>query len=397
MNNNIVKPHLIITPSVSIWIEKDYFVFDRKFYDGILLYLKNWGGKITCVMNITSLAQPDFGVVRKKEIDLPFACVVLGENEVIERKHLETANIILASGDSFSQLHVSNLCKSISIPCVYIIEYIPETRYQIAEISTTNYIVKLRRFIYIWNGERKRRTAFSLAQGIQANGMPAYKKYRNLTDTIIYYDNRINKDNIIGNDELEIRLSQLLKNDPIRIAFSGRLIRMKGADHLIKVAEILKHRNIKFHLTIYGAGDLDVEMKKNILKRKLSDVVTMAGVVDFYNELIPELKLKIDLFICLHRQSDPSCTYIETLSCGIPIVGYLNRAFSGMLDEKNIGWGSKLNDYNKIADTILYLDKNRDEIAEKSRLAMKYSRNHDSMTTFSNRVSHLKRIEKRSS
>jgi glycosyltransferase involved in cell wall biosynthesis len=129
-----------------------------------------------------------------------------------------------------------------------------------------------------------------------------------------------------------------------------------------------KKRNVCFHLTIYGSGELDVEMKQYIEKHQLlEDLISMPGSVDFYNKLLPDFKEKVDLFVCLHRQSDPSCTYLETLSCGIPIVGYNNKAFAGLLRHADIGWGAKLNDLQEIVNIIENLDKDRARIAEKSK------------------------------
>ncbi|MFT7224126.1 MAG: colanic acid/amylovoran biosynthesis glycosyltransferase [Cellvibrionaceae bacterium] len=92
----------------------------------------------------------------------------------------------------------------------------------------------------------------------------------------------------------------------------------------------------------------------------------------------------MDIYVILHRQSDPSCTYLETLSCGIPIIGYKNKAFSGLLDLQNIGWG--------VAKKIEHLSSHRDEIKEKSRQSISFAKNHDFDTTFMRRIDHLKSL-----
>ncbi len=388
MNNK----HLVITPSVPVWIDGERLVFDRKFYDGILLYKKLWQGKITCVMRTTNASLPAFGAVSMDKNDIPFSCLTLSCNEIVKDKHIRDANVVLASGDSFNQLHISRLCNSLNIKCIYIIEYIPETRYQIASLSTNNVFLKLRRFFYLWRGERVRVSAFSFADGLQANGMPAYQNYKKFGNSILYFASRIYKDLIINDQQLEPRLAYLTKNEPLRLAFSGRLIAMKGANYLIILAALLKRSGMNFTMTVYGAGDLEEEMNKMILKHNLSDSVIMAGAVDFYKELIPNLKIKTDLFICLHRQSDPSCTYLETLSCGLPIVGYLNKAFSGILKQADIGWGAELDDIEGVASLIIKLNNNRQEICIKSRNSKDFSRLHDFESTYKKRIQHLKNM-----
>jgi colanic acid/amylovoran biosynthesis glycosyltransferase len=383
------QPHLVITPSVTAWKTRNALIFDRKFYDGMLLYVQKWPGKITCIMSISSAKLPEFGTATINNSDLPFTCITLDHNELIAAHHLQGASIVLASGDSDNQLHLSKICSKENIKCVYIIEYIPETRYQIASMSTNNPVVKLRRLLYIWGKERKRVAAFTLCDGLQSNGTPAHIEYNYVNNNFLYFDTRVFEKQIIENENLQQRFYYLSGNKPLRLAFSGRLIRMKGADHLVKLALKLKQLNTPFQLRIYGTGDIDSEMKDFISKHHLENDISMLGAVDFYGTLLPELKQSVDLFVCLHRQSDPSCTYLETLSCGVPIVGYKNRAFAGLLEIADIGWGVDLNDVDGICKVITHLNIDRTELVEKSRNSAVFAGNHDFDSTFQRRIDHL--------
>jgi glycosyltransferase involved in cell wall biosynthesis len=389
MSTLLQKPHLIIIPSVPVWSDGGTLCFDRKFYDGIIQYTQYWPGRITCVMATSRTGLPDFGVVQKRADELPFSCIALGENEIVSGEHLKNASLVLASGDAHDQLHISAICSQADIKCVYIIEYIPETRYQIASLSTRNPLVLLRRLHYIWRNEKKRITAFKLCDGLQSNGTAAYHHYHDVKNRLLYFDTRVSKQQVIGNADLETRLDTLRQDKPLRLAFSGRLIRMKGADHLVKLAQLLKSRGVSFKLTIYGSGDLDSDMRAEITAHGLENEVSMPGPVDFNTRLIPDIKERVDLFVCLHRQSDPSCTYLETLSCGVPIVGYKNRAFAGIMELADIGWGTKMNNLEGIASIIGALSSNRGELAEKSRNSAKFARLHDFETTYQNRINHL--------
>jgi glycosyltransferase involved in cell wall biosynthesis len=381
--------HLIIIPSVSVWKNKNMLSFDRKFYDGIVLYTKEWPGMVSCIVSMSKSSCSDFGVINKTMDELPFNCILLENNEKITIEHLTGASIVLASADADNQLHISALCRNSKVKCVYVIEYIPETRYQITLLSTRNPFIILRRFVYIWQQEKKRLSAFSISDGLQSNGTPAYYEYGKFKNNLLYFDTRVYKHDCITDVDLDVRLNGLSKNKPLNLAFSGRLIRIKGADHLVMLALILKQRQISYKFYIYGAGELKNEMIAYIQKHQLESNVFMLGPVDFYNQLIPDLKKNIDLFVCLHRQSDPSCTYLETLSCGVPIVGYKNKAFSGLLSLVDIGWGAEINDLKKIADTIEHLNENRTQLFAKSRNAVEFARPNDFETTFQNRINHL--------
>ena len=43
------------------------------------------------------------------------------------------------------------------------------------------------------------------------------------------------------------------------------------------------------------------------------------GVVDFETELVPFTRQNADIFLGCHRQSDPSCTYLEAMGCGVAV------------------------------------------------------------------------------
>ena len=119
------KTSLFVIPSVPVWLDGDALAFDRKFYDGMLLYTQLWPGKVTCIMSITDTGLLEFGVVNKNVNEIPFECITLGKDKKVTAEQLKEASIVLASGDSHDQLHISTLCKNNGIKCVYVIEYIP--------------------------------------------------------------------------------------------------------------------------------------------------------------------------------------------------------------------------------------------------------------------------------
>lgn len=380
---------LVLTPSVPVWRKEGKLLFDRKFYDGICLYGEMWPGPLKCVMSETDAPIPDFGTVAFEPADLPFEFLVLEPGKLIAAGHLAGAALVMASGDHFDQLHLGRLCADLGIKCIYVIENIPDTRHQIVNLDTPNPLRRLRRHLYIWRGEQRRRSAFALADGLQSNGMPAYREYGGFRNNLLFFDTRVHQGEMIGEAELERRLACLTQGGPLRLAFSGRLIRMKGADHLVQLARRLERSGLAFHLTIYGSGDLESEMRAFIAREGLADRVELTGAVDFHERLLPDLKSQVDLFVCLHRQSDPSCTYLETLSCGVPILGYENRAFAGLLEEVDIGWGAALEDLAGIGERILWLDHHREVLAEAARTSASFARNHGFEATFQRRIDHL--------
>ena len=97
------------------------------------------------------------------------------------------------------------------------------------------------------------------------------------------------------------------------------------------------------------------------------------------------------LFVCCHRQSDPSCTYMETLGCGVPIIGYTNSAFSGIM-HADVGWLVKKNEPDLLAEQIAGLAIHRDTISIKSKNAVALASTHSFEMTFLRRIQQLQTI-----
>ncbi len=115
---------------------------------------------------------------------------------------------------------------------------------------------------------------------------------------------------IISRAKLSQRLESFAAGRPIRLAFSGRLIAMKGADHLPRIAAELRRLGVPFEMTICGDGDLRPKIATEVARAGLDACVKLPGVLDFAQQLTPLLQDEIDLFVCPHRQGDPSCTYL---------------------------------------------------------------------------------------
>jgi colanic acid/amylovoran biosynthesis glycosyltransferase len=382
--------NLLLMPSVGYWKSAEgKYIFDRKFYDGMLLYLDYWPGSITLLIRESQDELPAFGVVEVDPQTYPIQLRFISRLAQIKLEHVQGADIVMASADNYTQLEVSTICRQNNIKCIYIIEYIHETRIQILRLQNISLIKKVKSFLWHLAKEHSRIQAFKKCDGLQANGYPAANAYQSFTfNALLYFDTRIHDQMLVSNDVLDQRLSHLAQNEPLRLAFSGRLVAMKGADHLLNLADLLKKRGVAFKLDIFGDGELQPVMQRRLMETGLSDTVVLHGAVDFATELVPFISQHVDLFICCHRQSDPSCTYLETYSCGVPIAGYNNRAHQGILDEQDVGWSVKMNALDDLAELIARLSRDRTEIIRKSRNAIAFARQHTFEITFRKRMDH---------
>ena len=383
------KRLLIVTPTVGFARDKKGLWFDRKFVEGMSLYRDYWPGPVAASMKIIPKERLDFGRYYTPE-ELPFTLI----DEILPDEKgfalLNKANTLLASADDHNQFWLAERRSEYSAKLAYVIEYTLETRLDIIRANNLPLAVRSKRSLQNRWTERARVKAIKLADAIQANGRPAFNAYGdNHANGLCYFDCRTPLDMMPTEAFLNAKIATMLEKRPLKLAFSGRWEPMKGVDHLPHMAKALKQRGIDFTLSIFGQGSLAGKLEETIDDLDLADCVELKGNVDFARELSPHLQTKTDLFICCHRQADPSCTYLETLACGIPIVGYRNDAFAGIVDASRAGWDTPMNDIQSLVAKIAHLNQYRSEIAHASKRALTFAHQHSFEETFKKRINQL--------
>ena len=385
MKTLLILPTLVLTRN-----ENGKYQITKKFVKGVVFYKHYWKGEIKVLMRVSDNPNSNLDVMDVNFDDLPFQLAVIhGE---IKEDDLKSSSLVLVSA-TYQNNNVSEICQKMRIPCIYITEYSLKTIFQIIKTNRVNLIIKFRRILWSIIQDLKLKKAIKMATGLQCNGTPTFEAYKDINQNpMLYFDNRMPLAKYITIENLKDRLSYLDKDKPIRLAFSGRLNEMKGADHLIKVALQLRKNKTLFSLDIFGSGALQDEMQKEIIRHNLGGLVSLKGVLEFESELLPRIQNTVDLFVCCHRQGDPSCTYIETLACGVPIVGYANEAFFGMSKLADIGFHAPMDNYVKLAEIISLLDKDRQKLKVFAVNALEFAKEHSVENVFLKRIEHLDRI-----
>jgi glycosyltransferase involved in cell wall biosynthesis len=389
-----MKPlKLILLPSLKVKkVSDDQIIITQKFIDGVFEYQKYWSGSIVVILENDNFYNNNLDQILINLNDLPFEIKIIDLNFLKDCPELQENSIFMPS-INFRHNQISKICQLHNIPCIYITEYSLKTRIQIINATTQNPILRLRRYAWEVSQELKQRKAIAIANGVQCNGVPTYQSYHKINpNPLLYFDTRIAEDMIISSDNLMAKTSECLQKNPLRLIFSGRLIKIKGADHLISVAEHLKQLRVEFEMFICGDGELKENLEKQIIQKGLSDCVKMLGVLEFKTELVPFVQKNIDLFICCHRQGDPSCTYLETMSCGVPIIGYDNHAFVGVVNQSQAGWLVKMNRPDLLAEKIAELNQNRELIMAESYKSLEFDKQHTFEKTFQRRINHIQEI-----
>ncbi|MBI5263397.1 MAG: glycosyltransferase [Bradyrhizobium sp.] len=359
---------------------------DEKAVAGLRLYADLWPGRVRCIFRAGPKSSIAFGGAYDPN-DLPFEVKLVPDGTQVSDADLSDASVVLASGDNWLDFPIAEQGKRLGFRVCFVIEYTLSTRATIAFLSKMSIFKKIRSLVWLLHKEMQRRAAFKKAMFLQSNGIPAAESYGECCRSVLtFFDTRLSRAQMATSKDVRSKVRRLQSGAPLRLVYTGRLERMKGAEHLVEVARQLQ---IPFTLDIYGDGTLRTEMQDAIRRWSLNDRVRIHQPIDFSTALIPMLRTEADLFLCCHVQSDPSCTYLETLGCGVPIVGYANRAWKGLLSKADAGWSVQLRRPALMAKKVEELHGSRDELCSKIDGAISFARKHSFEDEFRRRVEHL--------
>ena len=377
-----------LSPVPAVRLAPDTFLLTRKLLEGLHRYAALWPGPVTAVLPPTEHAPPLLDPVEARRDELPFALKVLPYDSR-DLRALLRRDAGLVHWGPHHQLHdLGDVLTAARVPSVYVTEYSLRTRQEIIDAAQPGFLRRCRRRLWEWRQERRIRRNIALASGFEANGTPTFDAYRSLNPHhFLFFDTRTTDRMIVPAEDLEYRLARASDpGRPLHLVFSGRLAEMKGALHLIDVAVALKRLAVPFRMSICGAGPLEDAMKARVRAEGLRGELTFRGVLPFAESLVPFLRREADVFVCCHPQGDPSCTYLETFACGVPIAGYRNEALEGLLKRVDAGWVAPVNDPKALAGLLARLHQDRSSLPAKSRAARAFAAERTFERTFAARV-----------
>lgn len=365
------------------------FLVTHKYLSGLEAYAKIWPGPVRTALRVIDCLEVNLDPV---EYDPDATPVRLDETAETLARLTETvrgAALAMLPDDQFGRL-AARACRAQKIPYVQVVEWDTHTRRRIIWEESPDWIRGGKRLLWTEAESLARHRSLTAAAGLQCNGAAAFDECRGWNKSVLpFYDSRVTTDMLVDEAALERRLAEMESGRPLRLVFSGRLAQIKGVHHLPAVAAALVKRGVAFTMDICGGGPLDADLRADIAARGLGDRVRLRGSLDFERELLPLVRSETDLFVCCHLQGDPSCTYLETFSCGVPIAGYDNGALRGYLREADVGWSVAAQKPERLADLIAELDRDRARVARAAREARAFALQHGFEETMRVRTQHL--------
>jgi len=124
------------------------------------------------------------------------------------------------------------------------------------------------------------------------------------------------------------------KTRTLKLLTVGRLSVTKRVEILIDVADILYHQGCKLHLTIVGGGELENNLRKIVLQKKLGDIVEITGRIE--SKKMPQLYRQNHIFISATIQEGMSNAMLEAMASGLPIVTTLCEGVRELIADNGI-------------------------------------------------------------
>jgi colanic acid/amylovoran biosynthesis glycosyltransferase len=364
----------------------------RKFLKNMATLQRYWEAPVAALLEQVTGRTDALDPALADPAELPFELTILDYRSEQLRRELQRSAVVLGSA-SYRQNDLSRLCASLGVPCVYVTEHTLRTRWQAVLLNSANHLVRTRRLWWEARQELARRRAFRIANGLQCLGPPTYHAYRNVNrERLLVFNNRVSQAQAADRASLQTRSAVLLSGAPLRLAFSGRLVAIKGVDHLPRLAAELRRLAVPFTMTISGGGILERELRASIERLAVQDTVHITGPLDFDAELAPLMTHRVDLFVCCHLQGDPSSTYLETLSFGVPIVGYDNETLRGIVNLVDVGACVRMGDVHALALLIRSLEADRRRLVELSHNALAFAERFTHEQVFAMRVNQLRSL-----
>ena len=350
-------------------------------------YASSWPGKVTSIVRIDHKPSTEMDLVEIDPEETQPAIEIRPTNPSDLSNRLSSAAVVFA-GLTGDEARLGEICVEQGIPLVVNSEYTLRTQEQIVEANARNFLLRFRRIYWTRRNHRKTMRLLSMATSLQCSGTPTYNEYRGCVEgALLFFDNRVRARDVISEKQFHDRLGRVGKNKPLRIVFGGRLVPMKGVLDLPLVAAALRAQGLPFQMDIVGAGPLRKKLKNSIDTLRLHNEVALHEPMDFRSGWIPFLKQNADIFVCCHRQGDPSSTYPEVMSCGVPIIGYENEALVG-LQELCAGVLTTPADPDQLAAKIIE-SSYRSRLTNMSPAARNFAIQHTFEQTFLRRVGHM--------
>jgi glycosyltransferase involved in cell wall biosynthesis len=204
--------------------------------------------------------------------------------------------------------------------------------------------------------------------GVSEYSCQALRSYPQLAHKAVYY-----QPYGIPTPE-KLRTPSSRQDNPIRIAYVGRLVREQKRVHLLpQIVRALVNSGRPFVFRIAGSGAQLSWLKKNLQVNSSQQVIRFEGQVSY--DCIPKLMLDSDIFLLPSDYEGLPLSLLEAMAHGaVPVVSDLPSGMREVVGPET-GILVKPENIDGYPAAILKLDSDRESLANKSLAASRLIRN----------------------
>ena len=138
-------------------------------------------------------------------------------------------------------------------------------------------------------------------------------------------------------------------NKKFHITSIARLVKYKGHDLTIEIADVLREMNFHFFITIYGKGPEHNNLQNLINKKELNSFVKLAGITDYPEKALADS----DLYFHSTKNEPFGLVLIEAMASGIPVITTDGKGNRDLIQDRVNGLFFYKRDPKAIAKAII--------------------------------------------
>ncbi|MDO4898403.1 MAG: glycosyltransferase [Rothia sp. (in: high G+C Gram-positive bacteria)] len=369
---------VIIDPGAIVRVGHDYYLPERSYlgYEAYRSYLQ------------------------QEATDVRFTVVSLHPIETVSREEVEKRRWVAALNLEIAPQPAQDYVRQCGQQTLVLSLLTTDTKWLVEEKVKTVYLVentrknktlltfsqgsftwlgKMRIILGSYRIEGQLQKAAKKAVGLQCNGDAAYKAYgKHHANAILFYDHRVHTVFETQDSGREFK-----NGNSISLAFSGRIIKIKGSGYLADISQRLFRADPNIKLYVLGDG----EDREKVLAAATPNLV-YKGFMSYENEWEPFVQENVDIMLLPHTQGDPSMTYFESLGQGVPIIGFDNETLTP-LAHNGLGWVAPQGDIDGLVNTIMFLNGNPQAVREKQKNSVAFMKGNVYSAVVKKRMDHL--------
>jgi glycosyltransferase involved in cell wall biosynthesis len=189
--------------------------------------------------------------------------------------------------------------------------------------------------------------------------------------------------------QLQEKIHRVSLRKPLRLLYAGRAAGMKGPLDWVQIMAELYNRGITFHACWMGDGPLLADMRAEVTRLGLSNIISLPGFVSDRAQLMQAIR-DSDLFVFCHKTPESPRCLIEALMSGTPIIGYENSYSRDLLGTSADQLLVPFDHVTELTERILDLNTNRELLCKLIKQCYELGEHYSDYAVFQHRSNLLK-------